>query len=575
MSDIEQINKPLTKEEKQELDVIKDPVKWAEATLRDPNNPYKPLKLRSYQKNMLRYQAIWGVGESGKKILKNRIKVYRTGRRLGKTLVISVEALWFAFTNANYKVLIAVPYESQIRLIFNFLDKLMMGSCVKPSRYVKKPFIMEFENGSIINGATLGAKSSSKGGGMRGSESDLTLLDEMDHGLDDVITEIVLPIYFNNPRATIIASSTPSGRRGLFYQWCNSPDIKEFHYSSFKSPNWTKEADDFARKSMSKTTYIHEVEAGWGTVEEGVFRNQDLNAIMKKYNYRDRIVKGKTITGLKYNKDNLYIMGVDWNETYGAAIVILERLKDSGRFRVFDNIRVEKSEYTQTESVQRVISLSKTMNFLAIYVDKGFGSMQIETLRKYGKDHPMTKLDKKVKPVDYGGNLEIRDPVTGKKEDKPAKPYMVNNAVIVVENHLISIPDDEDDKNKIIGQMREFKVAKFSRGTDRPVYDGGGNDHALNALFLALLGFNLEINEKKKYRTTTYTKQLSTYHVPTTIPLRDDGFDPNVSKFRKLISRNMPNYLNRTRQARKKHISSANAGIMRRNRVLTPKRKTF
>lgn len=60
----------LTKQELAQLKILMDPVLWAEATLKDPKNSNKHLRLRDYQQRMIKS--------------KSKRKVSRCGRRIGK-----------------------------------------------------------------------------------------------------------------------------------------------------------------------------------------------------------------------------------------------------------------------------------------------------------------------------------------------------------------------------------------------------------------------------------------------------------------------------------------------------------
>jgi len=270
--------------------------------------------------------------------------------------------------------------------------------------------------------------------------------------------------------------------------------------------------------------------ADFGESVEGVFRHKDLDAIMKPYNYNS----------LKYNKDNDYIMGVDWNENYGVCIVIVERLRVSKKFRIFKHVIVPKQEFIQTEGVNRIINIHESecrCNFL--YVDRGFGSTQIELLKKYGLINKRSKLAEITKDIDYGGNIEVRDPVTGEKTPKPAKAFLINNTQLVTERHGIEIPEDEDTDFGLIGQLRNFRVTKFSRN-NVPVYDGDNNDHSLNALALALVGFTLEMSDVNDYEVTTHISNVINFNIPRT-QFRDNVSNEQVEIFRQLIARTLPN----------------------------------
>jgi hypothetical protein len=102
-------------EEIQQLEIQKDPSLWAETYLNDPEKPRSPLRLRDYQREMISYQG--------------RKKVYRCGRRIGKSVSLAIEALWLAFVNEGIRILICTPYKQQTANLWkDGFNKLIKGS---------------------------------------------------------------------------------------------------------------------------------------------------------------------------------------------------------------------------------------------------------------------------------------------------------------------------------------------------------------------------------------------------------------------------------------------------------------
>jgi len=105
----------------------------------------------------------------------------RMGRRVGKTEVKCVFALWFGFHHENSRILIATPYEHQVRLIFMRLNEMIDG-CDELKESIKtrtkNPFIIQFNNGSAIMGFTVGATKGNAGASIRGQRADWILMDE-------------------------------------------------------------------------------------------------------------------------------------------------------------------------------------------------------------------------------------------------------------------------------------------------------------------------------------------------------------------------------------------------------------
>lgn len=141
-----------------------DPVKWAQVFLVTYDKTLKketPWTARWYQSQMLRDRS--------------QKKVYRCGRRTGKSEVMVIESLYNVCNHRNYRVLLITPYENQIRLLFQRLNELKNSSPLLKARVVsstKNPYKMEFDNGSLIMGFTTGASSGSSGASIRGQAAD-------------------------------------------------------------------------------------------------------------------------------------------------------------------------------------------------------------------------------------------------------------------------------------------------------------------------------------------------------------------------------------------------------------------
>ena len=181
----------------------------------------------------------------------------------------------------------------------------------------------------------------------------------------------------------------------------------------------------------------------------------------------------------------------------------------------------------------------------------------------------MSNLSKIVKDIDYGGIIEVRDPITGKKVKKPAKAFLVDNAVLSTESRNIFIPEEEDHEFGLIGQMRNFRVKKIS-ASGHPVYTGEykgeDNDHSLNAMMLALGGYTLEYGEINKYETSTHIASIKASNLFSGSGCTRENViaSDNVNKFRNLLSRNTPNY----RPNNKSYIPKKTAFISAREKAI-------
>ena len=151
---------------------MQDPVLWAKAFLVSNNaatKKYGPWEARDYQKEMMRDKSLR--------------KVYRCGRRTGKSETMIVEGLHKAFTHKNFRILYVTPYENQVNLIFMRMRELIADSPLVKNEIVKmknSPYTVEFKNGSVIMGFTTGASSGNGAASVRGQRADWLFLDEID-----------------------------------------------------------------------------------------------------------------------------------------------------------------------------------------------------------------------------------------------------------------------------------------------------------------------------------------------------------------------------------------------------------
>ena len=101
----------------------------------------------------------------------------------------------------------------------------------------------------------------------------------------------VAMIAGERPDIGIVASSTPTGKRGTFYQMCKNPSwgYAEFWHPSMDNPNWNKQMEDQFRAELTQSQYEHEILAEFGTEEAGVFSKDKVDKAMT-YQYLISII---------------------------------------------------------------------------------------------------------------------------------------------------------------------------------------------------------------------------------------------------------------------------------------------
>ena len=430
-------------------------------------------------------------------------KVLRAGRRLGKTFSMAIQLLHYSYTNKDGRSLVVAPMKTQVELIYQEILRIAQKNEVVMNSITRKvtspQFMIQFSNGSTIRFFTSGMRSGGKSDVARGQEAHLIILDEMDYmhsGDLDALYAMLQKTAEDQPDKVLMGASTPTGRRERFWEWCRSERFQEFWFPSYCNPFCSKEQEEEFREQYSSSGYRHEIEADWGEDSEGVYPRKfvDLAFVDPGWDYIPEITSARSF----------HTIGVDWDK-YGAGtnIVVCEVCSDNyedpqarGKVRVCYREEIGKSEYTLTKAVDRIIELNQIFNPRHIYVDRGFGEVQVELLTKYGVENPGSKLRERVKGIGFGESIDVRDPYTKLMTKKEMKPYMVDNLRQFLENEKIVFPADDD---QLYMELISYVVVRMT-STGRPVFEAGGSamDHAHDALMLALLAIEQNYGDLNK-----------------------------------------------------------------------------
>ena len=482
----------ISAENQRQLHVAKDCVVWAKQFLE--------ANLRVYQILILRDPSLR--------------KVLRAGRRLGKTFSLAVQLLHYSYTHKDGRSLVIAPMKTQVELIYQEILRISSKNEVVSNSITRKvtspQFMMQFSNGSTIRFFTSGMKSGGKSDVARGQEAHLIILDEMDymHADDlDALYAMLQKTAEDQPDKVMIGASTPTGRRERFWDWCRSPRFTEFWFPSYCNPYFSKEQEEEFREQYSPSGYRHEIEADWGEDSEGVYPRKfvDKAFISPSWDYVPEITSARSF----------HTIGVDWDK-YGAGtnIVVVETCAENyedirfrGRSRVCYREEIPRSEYTLTKAVDRIIELNRAFNPKHIYVDRGYGEVQVELLKKYGVENPFSGLKEKVKGIGFGESIDVRDPYTKLFIKKEMKPFMVDNLRQFLEKERLLIPESDEE---LYMQLISYVVIRTTQ-TGRPVFEAAGSamDHAHDALMLALLAITQNYGEFFQVNYTTKTESFS------------------------------------------------------------------
>lgn len=352
----------------------------------------------------------------------------------------------------------------------------------------------------------------------RGQEAHIIILDEMDYMGDEDLEAIFAMMQKtseNQPDKQMIGASTPSGKRGVFWRWCTDRSgdnvFREFWFPSYVNPHWDIKMEKFFRNEYTEMGYRHEVEADWGDNVDGVYPRRLVDLSFDyEYAYSPRP---------SGDPDVFYVMGVDWDK-YGAGtnMVVLEVYPEdypdkrmAGRAKVFYRVETAREEYTLIMAVERIIKMDEVFHFKHIYVDRGFGEVQVELLHKYGVEHPMSGLQEKVKGIQFSETIEVRDPFDQQMVKKEMKPFMVDNLRQFFEKQTLLMPRHDEP---LYEQLISYVVARQT-STGRPVFEAPARigDHAHDALILACLAITQNYGELMRIRVETEAVAVSNHLV--------------------------------------------------------------
>lgn len=499
----------ISAEQQRQIHIAKDPCTWAKNFLNAETRVYQTLILR----------------DPGLR------KVLRAGRRLGKTFSMAIYLLHYSYTHKDGRCLVIAPMKSHVELIYQEIIRLASKNEIVMNSITRKitspQFMIQFSNGSTIRFFTSGMRSGGKSDVARGQEAHVIVLDEMDymHADDlDALYAMLQKTAEDQPDKVLIGASTPTGRRERFWEWCRSDRFKEFWFPSYCNPFFNKQQEDEFREQYSEIGYRHEIEADWGEDAEGVYPRKfvDKAFIDPGWDYQPEMTSARSF----------FTIGVDWDK-YGAGtnIVVLEACADSYEDERFRNKvklcyreEIQKSEYTLTKAVQRIIELNNIFQPKHIYVDRGYGEVQVELLHKYGVENPISGLRDKVKGVSFSETIDIRDPYTKQIIKKEIKPYMVDNLRQYLEREVLNISEKDTE---MYMQLISYVVLRTTQ-TGRPVFEAGGSavDHAHDALMLGLLAITQNYGDLHKVKYATKTESFSnTFFIPGAKPKNEDGED--------------------------------------------------
>jgi len=511
------------------LKLSKDPIAWCEEFLVDPGDPMIPYRPREYQKPILLFEPVL-VSTEYDKYFTNRDIAIVMGRGGGKTLTLAariLHKLFNPFSGKKSTLLIIAPYSRHIEEIFNDCLDIASPQILNQLKIKRNPFTITNKlNGSEARFFPAGISSATKGKNIRGQgmNVDEIIVDECDIIPDEIIASVIFPIRERYPYTSLILTSTPSGKRTIFYSAFHEP-AKGYILISVPATKWLteRELEVAKERAIDDATFEREYLCNFNVQSEGVYLSKYLFGELNDQTDNVEIQKEKfpehgwniepsvlryNFDQLPFNKNNKYYIGVDFNGIrIGVVIVVLELVTDTkdpwyGKLRLFRKFTVEAQDAQEKDAAQKIIDLNYELHPLGIYVDSGFGEKWVEKLQLYAENHPNSKLSERLVKVPFGGKIKIRNPkyreflfvdsnnpkFKDQFETKKAKAFMVQNAVHFLKAGKIILPDSEQSKRGLVTQLVNYQ-ADYIEHTLKFSNKQKIEDHLHDAWILALYAY--------------------------------------------------------------------------------------
>jgi len=478
----------LSDKEHKLAETLRDPVLWGEAYLY--NRDGSPRAYWEHQKEDLQ--------SSHKNI------IHLDGRDVGKTINLSTDALHYAFVNRGGLGLIAAPHQGQLDSIIeevefqldhnpDLMNSIAITKYGKPKIHRKPYFRIEFTNGSILYFRPAGAY----GDAFRSLHVQRIWVDE-GAWLSERAWKALRQCLKTDGRLKIY--STPNGLRNTtYYRLTLSEQFQVFRWSSWISPNWTKEREaDLLEFYGGRDTsgWQHEVAGEHGKPSYGAFNVEHLNLCRQdvleyqKTTITDSELKDCETEEAAYDRlemllnitprSGVFWIGGDLGYTNDPTELVVFQESEIGERKVLRLIlRLHMEHVSYPHIAQTIALLERYFTPVGIGIDNGGNGLavvqELLTLDKYKE----LQLEGRLKGFDFGGmtKITVRDGREIKKRTKELMTTLINGAL--QRKQLIFPSDDGDIEDQFTTQTYTLRDGKI-------IYSKG-NDHIIDAVRCAML----------------------------------------------------------------------------------------
>ena len=474
--------------ERRLAETLRDPVLWGQAYLYNRDG-----SARSYwdhQKEDLRC--------SHKNI------IHLDGRDVGKSIVLSTDALHYAFTTRGGQGLIAAPHQGHLDTVIeeieyqldhneDLMNSIALSKYGKPKIHRKPYFRLEFTNGSVLYFRPAGAY----GDAFRSLHVGRIWVDE-GAWLSERAWKALRQCLKTGGRLKIY--STPNGLRNTtYYRLTMSEQFKVFRWASWLNPFWTAERESellefYGGKDTSG--WQHEVAGEHGKPSYGTFNVEQFNLCRQelleyqKVTISDAELRDCETEEAAYDRlelllnltprTGLFWIGGDLGYTNDPTeLVIFQEAEVGDRSILKLVLRIHMEHVSYPHIAQTIALLERYFTPAGIGVDNGGNGLavvqELLTLDKYKE----LELEGRLKGFDFGGmtRLTVRDGKEIKKRTKELMTSLINGAL--QRKQIIFPSDDLEIEDQFTTQTYTLRDGKI-------IYSKG-NDHIIDAVRCAML----------------------------------------------------------------------------------------
>lgn len=373
-----------------------------------------------------------------------------SGRQVGKSTVIAIDAGDYALNNAKKTIMIISATERQALLLF---EKVLSHIYLKDKKLIKKgkdrptKHSLKLVNGTVIHCLPTG----DSGYGIRGYTIDRLYADEA-HFIKEDVWAAVTPMLATTG-GDIILLSTPFGTTGYFHRCFHDKNFTSFHIS-------TEEVAE-SRTEPQRTNLIQFLKDEKQRMGKLQYQQEYLGLFVGGIQrmFSDELIDNCCV-GINSHIDILRIMqhdrflGVDIARMGGDETVLVSVTRDyEKKLRMF---AIDITSHTMlTDTTRLILHNNDKVNYKKIYIDDGgLGVGVYDSLL----ENPLTKR----KIVAINNAKRSQDEINYKSRTKALlKEDLYNNLLNLMENKNIELFDMPELKQSLRSVQYEHYDGKM------------------------------------------------------------------------------------------------------------------